>query len=171
MNEILRDFKNLYRVYIDNIVSFFKIFDEHVEYFRRLLVKLIELRIIFNLKKIFLNYFNITLFKQKIDVFDLWIIEKRIVVIKIIKFSKNFKILKIYLSLTNYQRKKLVWYAQKINVLQKKDSFSQKLVNNWEFKTSNILKNNFDKRFVNFKKIFLSITTNVDDFKLVRSLR
>ena len=38
---------------------------------------------------------------------------------KVIKFSKNLKVLKIYLSLTNYQRKKLVWYAQKTNVLQK----------------------------------------------------
>ena len=119
MNKTLRDFKNFCRIYIDNIVLFFKTFDDHVEHFRRLFVKLVELRITFNLKKTFLNYSSITLLKQKIDVFDLSTIEKRIVVIKVIRFSKNFKVLKIYLSLTNYQRKKLVWYAQKTDVLQK----------------------------------------------------
>ena len=119
MNKTLRDFKNFCRVYIDDIVLFFKTFDDHVEHFRRLFVKLVELRITFNLKKTFLNYFSITLLEQKIDVFDFSTIEKRIVVIKIIRFSKNLKVLKIYLNLTNYQRKKLVWYAQKTNVLQK----------------------------------------------------
>ena len=119
MNKLLDDFKNFCRVYIDDIVLFFKTFDDHVEHFRRLFVKLVELRITFNLKKTFLNYFSITLLEQKIDVFDFSTIEKRIIVIKVIKFSKNFKVLKIYLSLTNYQREKLVWYAQKTNVLQK----------------------------------------------------
>ncbi len=37
-----------------------------------------------NSKKIYFNYFNIILFKQKIDIFDLFIIEKQIVAIKII---------------------------------------------------------------------------------------
>jgi len=34
--------------------------------------------------KIYLNYFSIILFKQKINVFDLFIIEKQIVAIKAI---------------------------------------------------------------------------------------
>jgi len=40
-------------------------------------------------KKIYFNYFNIILLEQKVNVFDLFITKKRIVVIKIIKFSKN----------------------------------------------------------------------------------
>ena len=119
MNKLLDDFKNFCRVYIDDIVLFFKIFNEHVEHFRRLFVKLVELRIILNFEKTFLNYSSITLLEQKIDVFDLSTIQKRIVIIKVIRFSKNFKVLKIYLNLTNYQREKLVWYAQKTNILQK----------------------------------------------------
>ena len=119
MNKTLRDFKNFCRVYINDIVLFFKIFNKHVEHFRRFFVKLVELRIILNFKKIFLNYFSIILLEQKIEVFDFSTIEKRIVVIKIIKFLKNFKVLKIYSNLTNYQRKKLIWYVQKTNVLQK----------------------------------------------------
>ena len=108
MNKTLRDFRNFCRIYIDDIVLFFKTFDDHVEHLRHLFVKLIELRITLNFKKTFLNYSSITLLEQKIDVFDFSTIEKKIVIIKVIKFSKNLKVLKIYLSLTNYQREKLV---------------------------------------------------------------
>ena len=152
MNKTLRDFKNFCRVYIDNIVLFFKIFDDHVEYFRRLFVKLVELRNILNLKKTFLNYSNITLLEQKIDVFDFSTIEKRIVVIKIIRFSKNLKVLKIYLSLTNYQRKKLVWYAQKTNVLQKEKT--------------RLLKNS--STIENQKRQTYSRTTSIKDSSILR---
>jgi hypothetical protein len=53
-------------------------------------------------EKIYLNYFSIILLEQKVNVFDLSIIKKRIVVIKTIKFSKNLKTLKIYFDLVNY---------------------------------------------------------------------
>jgi len=55
-----------------------------------------------NLKKIYLNYFSIILLEQKVNVFDLSIIKERIIIVKIIKFSKNLKMLKIYLNFVNY---------------------------------------------------------------------
>ena len=107
INRQLRVFRNFCRVYIDNIIIFFKIFNDHVNYLRKLFSKLIKLRIILNVKKTFFNYFNVTLLKQKIDVFDLSITKKRIVVVKTIRYFKNFKTLEIYLDLTNYQKNKM----------------------------------------------------------------
>ena len=101
-------------------MSFFKIFNDHVDHLRKLFLKLIKLRIILNVKKTFFNYFNITLLKQKIDVFDLSITKKRIVVVKTIRFFKNLKTFEIYLDLTNYQKNKMTWYAQKTKFLQQK---------------------------------------------------
>ena len=107
MNRQLRVFQDFCRVYIDDIMSFFKIFNDHVDHLRKLFSKMIKLRIILSVKKTFFNYFNITLLKQKIDVFDLSITKKRIVVVKTIRFFKNFKTLEIYFDLTNYQRDKM----------------------------------------------------------------
>ncbi len=42
------------------------------------------------------------LLEQKVNVFNLFIIRKRIVVIKTIKFLKNLKIFKIYFDFVNY---------------------------------------------------------------------
>ena len=118
MNRQLRAFRDFCRIYIDDIMSFFKIFNDHVDHLRKLFSKLIKLRIILSVKKTFFNYFNITLLKQKIDVFDLSITKKRIVVVKTIRFFKNFKTLEIYLDLTNYQKNKMTWYTQKAKFLQ-----------------------------------------------------
>ena len=57
---------------------------------------------ILNLKKIFLNYLNIILLKQKINIFDLFITKKQIAAIKTIRFLKNLKIFEIYFNFFNY---------------------------------------------------------------------
>jgi hypothetical protein len=52
--------------------------------------------------KIYLNYFSIILLKQKVNILDLFITRKYIIVIKTIKFSKNLKALKTHLNLFYY---------------------------------------------------------------------
>ncbi len=78
---LLREF---YKVYIDNIVIFSKCFTNYFDYLRNLFIKFIKFQITLNVTKIYFNYFSIILFEQKINIFDLFIIKKQIVAIKII---------------------------------------------------------------------------------------
>lgn len=102
INKQLRFLRDFCKMYIDNIVFFFKFFANYFNYLRCFFTKFVELQDTFNSKKICFNYFSIILLKKKIDIFDLSIIEKRIIAIKSIQFFKNLKILKTYLNLTNY---------------------------------------------------------------------
>ena len=107
MNQQLRKLQEFCQIYIDDIISFFKSFNDYLIHFRRLFIVLIRLRVILNFKKIYFNYFNITLLNQRINVFNLLIIKERIIIIKVIKFLKNLKNLKTYLNMINYQRNKV----------------------------------------------------------------
>jgi len=72
------------KIYINNIVIFSKFFTNYFNYLQNLFIKFVKLQITLSFTKIYFNYLSIILFKQKIDVFDLFIIEKQIVAIKII---------------------------------------------------------------------------------------
>ena len=108
INKQLQDFRKFVRIYINDIAIFFKTFVKYINYLNQIFTKFVELRIILSSKKIFLNYLSIILLRQKIDAFELFTIEERITIVKIIKFSKTLKTLKIYLGLVNYQQDKIV---------------------------------------------------------------
>ena len=71
MNKELRSLKNFVKVYIDDLITFSKDFDLYFKHLRKLFQLLRELKIIINLKKTFLNYFNVTLLEQRVDIFKL----------------------------------------------------------------------------------------------------
>ena len=71
INKKLRLFKNFVKAYIDDLITFSKDFDLYFEHLRKLFQLLRELKITINSKKTFLNYFNVTLFGQKVDAFKL----------------------------------------------------------------------------------------------------
>ena len=73
----------------------------HFIHLRNFFQLLLKLKIIINFKKTFFNYLNIILFNQKIDIFDLSIIEKKIEILTKLKIFINLEILKYYLNLTN----------------------------------------------------------------------
>ena len=100
INKKLRPFKNFVKTYIDDLMTFLKDFDLHLKHLRKLFQLLKELKIIINSKKTFLNYFNVTLFEQKVDVFKLITTQKRIKTLINIKFFVDLEALKRYLKLT-----------------------------------------------------------------------
>ena len=63
INKKLRFFKNFVKVYVDDLITFLKKFELHFKHLRKFFQLLKKLKIIINLKKIFLNYFNVTLFE------------------------------------------------------------------------------------------------------------
>ena len=100
MNKKLRSLKNFVKVYIDDLIIFSKDFDLYLEHLRKFFQLLKKLKIIINSKKTFLNYLNITLLEQKVDVFKLITTQKRIETLINIKFFIDLETLKRYLRLT-----------------------------------------------------------------------
>ena len=119
MNKKLRSLKNFVKVYIDDLIIFSKDFDLYLEHLRKFFQLLKKLKIIINSKKTFLNYLNITLLEQKVDVFKLITTQKRIETLINIKFFIDLETLKRYLRLTKWMRNKITYYTQKTKSLQR----------------------------------------------------
>ena len=119
-----------------------------------------------SLKKFFLKYFIVSLLSQKIDVFDLTIAIDKLKIIVKLNFFYTLKNLKIYLELIDWLRDFIFYYAQKIDVLQKRKtlllrqfSFNKNVTRKIFFKK--IIIENFIveklKSFRQFQKFFKQI--------------
>ena len=67
-----------------------------------------------------MSHSSIILFDQKINSFDIIIVEKKITTITSLRFSINFKNLKIFLKFIDWLRFFISRYAQRVNLLQKR---------------------------------------------------
>src|SRR5699024_3293251 len=117
-----RLFKNLseIKVYIDDIVINSKTLKQHVVHLRRLFQRLIEKKISLKSSKAFIDFLNVTLLDNVIDVFKLFTTQDRIEIIKKLKFSATVKQLEHYVSLTEYLRSKISHFARIVKSLQKR---------------------------------------------------
>ena len=95
---MLKKFREFVKIYIDNIIIFFKVFKNHIQHLNKTFQKLSKFNVILN-PKIFLNYFSIVLLKQIINVFDIIIAKEKLTIISILIFFKTLKKLKIYFAL------------------------------------------------------------------------
>ena len=98
INRLLRVYRRFARIYIDNIVIFFRTLKKHIVHLRAVFKKLVAFNIFIKFSKIFIDYFSIQLLKQKIDFFEFFISEKKLQTIAKLQFSRIFRQLKIYLS-------------------------------------------------------------------------
>ena len=101
MNIFLRNFA-FAKLYIDDIVIRFKSIQKHLRHFRTIFELLTKVNIFIKFIKIFIAYFDVIFFNQKINALELLTIKKRLKVIVKIKFSETFDDLQIYLDFTNY---------------------------------------------------------------------
>jgi hypothetical protein len=74
--------------------------------------------IIINSLKTFLRYQSVILLKQRVNVFELIIVEKKLKIIILLKFSENLIALKRYLELTEYFRDKVYFFVDVFKSLQ-----------------------------------------------------
>ena len=116
-----RLFKNLskIKVYIDDIVIRSETLEQHVVHLRRLFQCLIEKRISLKSIKAFIDFLNVTLLDNVINVFELFMTQNKIKIIKKLKFSVTVKQLEHYVSLTEYFRSKISHFVQIVKLLQK----------------------------------------------------
>ena len=104
IDRLLRKYRRYARVYMNNIVIFFKTIEKHTAYLRVVFKMLQNNNISIKFIKTFLNYFCVTLLDQKVNFLDLLInIEKLKTIVKI-QFLKFFRFLKIYFDFIEYFR-------------------------------------------------------------------
>ena len=73
---LLRRFRRFARVYINDIVIFFKIIEKHILHFRAIFDMFQQNNIFIKFIKTFLKYLFVQFLKQKINFFDLFTNEK-----------------------------------------------------------------------------------------------
>ena len=118
INNILREFKEFCRVYINDIVIFSKILEKHVNHLQLIFELFISFNINLSSTKSFLEYFTVQLLKFKIDAFELFTSKEKLKTIANFKFSKILQDLKIYLRFTEWLRNYVSFFAQKSEFLQ-----------------------------------------------------
>jgi hypothetical protein len=99
--------------------------------------------IIINSLKIFLDYQNVILLKQRMNAFELIIVEKKLKTIAFLKFSENLIALERYLDLADYLRDKVYFF---VDVFKSFQELKIKLLKNFS-------KDNRRKKFINKTKI------------------
>ena len=117
---LLRKFRRFARIYVDDIVIYFKIVEKHVQHLRFVFDILRQNNIFIKFNKIFLNCLFVRLFDQKIDSFKLSINEKKLKTITRISFSKFLHQFEIYLNLIDWLRDYVSFYVDVFKTLQKR---------------------------------------------------
>jgi hypothetical protein len=98
MNNILREYSWV-KAYIDDVIIFNKTLEDHFEHFNQLFALFEKLNVTLKTKKTYLEYFSISLLKQKIDSLDLIIAENKLKTIVKLSFFKTLKKSKKYLDM------------------------------------------------------------------------
>ena len=99
-------------MYINDIVIKSKTLEQHVVHFKKLFQCLIEKRISLKLIKAFIDFLNVILLDNVIDVFKLFTTQNKIEIIKKLKFSVTVKQLEHYVNLTEYLKSKISHFVQ-----------------------------------------------------------
>ena len=120
IDRLLRKYRRYARVYINDIIIFFKTIEKHAVHLRAVF-KMFQINNIFiKFTKTFFDYFLIALFEQKMNFFDLSTSTDKLKAIAKIQFSKIFRILKTYFDFIEYFREYVFFYADVFKSLQVK---------------------------------------------------
>lgn len=72
IDRVLRTYQQYARVYVDDIVTFFKTNNEHIMYLRNIFKILSTNNIVINSKKAYIDYSSVILLEEQIISFDLF---------------------------------------------------------------------------------------------------
>ena len=109
IDRILRCFK-FARVYIDDVVIFFKTLEKHLDYLRQTFAELTRVRISLQPTKSFIKYPSVSLLGQYIDRFGLITAENKFKAITALKFPYILKELETYIGITGWLRQYVPYY-------------------------------------------------------------
>ena len=96
---MLRLCKAFVKAYVNDIIIFFKILHEHIDYLRQMFQFFIEKRVNLTFNKLFIDYSSIQLLNQKVNNLNFIISKEKIVIIAAFKFLKSLNDLNYFLNL------------------------------------------------------------------------
>jgi hypothetical protein len=99
INTILRLYRQFARCYVDDIIIFFKNFQEYIEYLDMIFELFNRIGIIFKNSKIYFGYPSIILLKQRMNGLNIICAEDHIAILKDFEFQQILKDLKKYLEM------------------------------------------------------------------------
>ena len=117
---ILRKYRHFVKAYVDDIVIFFNTLKKHLKHLTFIFALFKKYNIVIKTFKIYFDYFIIALLNQRVNNFDLFIVEDKLKIIFDLKFFHIFKHLKIYFDKIEYLRQYVIYYAQKTVALQRR---------------------------------------------------
>ena len=161
IDRLLRAYRKFVKAYVDDIVIFSRIWQEHVNHLRQIFIKLISVNIFIKLTKAFIDYSSVQLLSQKVDSLDLFTSEKKLRVIAKLQFSRTLRQLKTYLDFTDWMRKYVSFYVDVFKPLQKRKTILLK---------SALKKESAKKTFVSRIKIDNSISRERVSYEILQSL-
>src|SRR2546429_9663998 len=99
INMIFCSYKFFAHYYINDIIIFSKILENHFQHLNTIFSLFNRLKIIFKKIKTYLDYLSIILLDQQVNNFDMTFSKKQIAALQDLLFSETLKDLKIYLDL------------------------------------------------------------------------
>ena len=157
IDRILRSF-DFARVYVNDIVVFSKIMNEHLEHLRAVFRILKSNNISINSKKAFFEYSSVTLFDQHVTFFELFTDESKLQAISNLKFSSTLSQLKTYLELTNWFRQ----YIEKFVAISKSLQMRKTQLLQEALKFENVRKS------YSFKTKFIESASKIEAFRNIQ---
>ena len=115
---ILRNYKNYNKTFIDDIVIYSKILNDHIKHLKSIFELLQFLNIFLSSIKSFLKYSSVQLLEQKVNAFELTTTTAKIKVIVKLNFLKILKNFEIYFDFIEWLRHYVLYFAQKFNAFQ-----------------------------------------------------
>ena len=118
IDRLFREYFHFVRTYVNDIMIFFRTKIEHETHLRKIFSMLDKNNVSIKFIKIFLNYFSISFFDQKIDSFDLITFEEKLKTIVKFRFFRIFRQFEIYLDLIDWLRDCIAHYVDIFKSLQ-----------------------------------------------------
>ena len=119
IDRLFRSHRHYVKTYVDDIVIYFKIFDEHKIHLRSIFDMFKINNISIKSEKIFIDYFTIHLLEQKMNFLELTTIEKKLKTIFRLSYFKTLQTLEIYLRFTEWLRDYVFMYVDVAKSFQK----------------------------------------------------
>ena len=120
INRFLRLQRRFVKIYVNDIVIFFKTKKKHEKHLREIFEILTKNNISIKSTKIFINYSSISLLSQKVDFFDFVTAKEKLKTIIKLRFFHTFRQLKIYLKFIDWMRDYIIHYVDIFKSLQNK---------------------------------------------------
>ena len=119
-NKLLRSYKQFAKIYVNDIIVYFKILQKHRDHLRTFFQMFRTKRISLVVTKFFLIYSSVTLLSQRVDSLNMFIIVEKIVAIISLRFFFSLRDLEIFMNLIDWLRSSISRYAQRVQSLQKR---------------------------------------------------